>query len=204
MAETVTREWVTEGCIVRNESDPMRPSGYVVPYESMSAGREPWGMDSELMREFFARGSMTVPKGKKILLRADHLRNSQSIVGEMADYEQRDDGLWGQFELYDTQAGKDAATLIDRQAVTGLSMEAPIKGSKTTQVTVRGGQKARRIDRATLSGVGLVEYPAYRKARAAFRAAHLDPVDEYLTGPSGSVIKWQKRLAELRRAGKDR
>ena len=184
----------SEGGLTRSASNPMLLDGIVAPYGALTISAEPMGKSGRPMREFLTRGALRPEK--QVLLRADHDRSSASIVGEMIRHEDRAEGLWAEFELFDTQAGRDASILVGRQAVTGLSAEMTVATARYSEVTLRGKGTVRKIERVALAGVGLVEHPAYAEARVSFRHASLEMIDTGGTLPK--VEQWRQRLQALR------
>ena len=61
----------------------------------------------------------------------------------------------------DTQDGNDVLTLINNRVLRGLSIE--FKRAKGRFVT-EGGKDVLRINSAVLTGVGVVDRPAYQKS----------------------------------------
>ena len=92
--------------------------------------------------------------------------------------------LKAEFELPDTQNGHDAAELINRGILRGLSIEmsVPPDGQKWTMTP--DGKSLRTIHRAKLHGLGIVDSPAYTGSLISQR------VMEYALGvPQASTEK---------------
>ena len=138
---------------VRYEADathksPGRLTGVLLPY-GQRAGDRP---------EIFERGALHWPDAG-ILVRAMHLREAP-IMRAIPFLE--GDELRLDSPIPDTTAGRDAAVNLREGVYTGLSVE-----FKAEREARRAGLRV--IQRAALTGAGLVDYPSYRTALAEVR-----------------------------------
>ena len=80
------------------------------------------------------------------------------------------EALKAEFELPDTQDGRDAAELISKGVLRGLSIEmsVPPDGQRWSQTP--DGKSLRTITRAKLHGLGIVDSPAYTGSLISQRA----------------------------------
>ena len=129
---------------------PGRLSGVLMPY-GKKAGDRP---------EIFDAGALHWPSDG-ILVRAMHDRAQpiMRVVPELVGNEVRIDSAFP-----DTQMGRDSATNLRAKVYTGLSVE-----FNSELETRRGGLRV--IQRALLTGAGLVDIPSYRDAVAEVRRA---------------------------------
>ena len=116
-------------------------TGVLIPYEKRATDRA----------EMFARGALYWPD-EGVLLREQHNRQAPIVrfVPEDTGSELR-----VSFPLPDTSRGRDAALMIRNGTLRGLSVE-----FRAERETFRDG--VRIVQRAKLTGAGLVDDPSYR------------------------------------------
>ncbi len=131
---------------IRIATDPERRgpgvlSGVLIPYEQRATDRA----------EQFERGALTWPDGG-VILREQHNREAPitRFVPEDTGAELR-----VAIPLPDTQRGRDAAALVRNGTLRGLSVE-----FRAERETFKDGLRV--IQRARLTGAGLVDDPSYQ------------------------------------------
>ena len=135
---------------VRQDESGNRLIGVLLPFATQASDRP----------ELFENGSLTWP-AEGLVLRRQHRRDQPILkfIPIEADNQLRIDA-----PIPDTIAGRDAAEEIRTKLLTGLSIE-----FKSIRERFVGG--IRRIARATLTGAGLVDSPAYAAATVEAREA---------------------------------
>lgn len=131
------------------------PFGEISPYTEHAAG------------ERFTRGAFTktiAARSRKIRLKSLH--TDPMPVGIATDFEEREDGLYGRFRLYDSPEGRAARERAHDGVYGGLSIEfRPI-----TEQRAKDG--VTEVTEAALHAVALEIEPAYSGARVlAVRSA---------------------------------
>ena len=130
---------------IRIADDPERRgpgllTGVLMPYEQRAGDRA----------EMFARGALYWPD-EGVVLREQH--NRQAPITRFVP-EDTGDALRVSLPLPDTSRGRDAAALIRNGTLRGLSVE-----FRAERETFRDG--VRVVERARLTGAGLVDSPSY-------------------------------------------
>ena len=128
-----------------------------VPYDSI--GLAPGGV-----RELFESGSLDAMADDLILTR-DHDRSLPlaRTGGGGLEVEAKPDGLHVRAELADTTLGRDTLELVKAKVLRGLSPE-----FVAVEASMAGG--VRRIRKARLVGLSVVDTPAYPEAEVEARA----------------------------------
>ena len=139
----------TIACEVRLAEDSTRQSpgileGILMPYETRASDRA----------ELFELGALEWPDAAGILVRRMHDRSSP-IVKVLPFLDGND--LRIDAPLLNSTAGRDAAEELRSGVLTGLSVE-----FNATKETRRNGLRV--IQKATLGGAGLVDYPSGAKS----------------------------------------
>ena len=138
-------------------SETMRFAGVVAPWSSPSHRLNDWNGE----REVFAPGSV-VPYADTIPLTRQHSYDAFPI-GKSLRAENREDGLWMEFQLAPTREGKEAALLIDGDYVHGLSVEM-MNGIQSRTETI-DDERMHIVEHCRIQGVGLVGVAAYPEAK---------------------------------------
>ena len=150
--------------------ETMRFGGVVVPWMSMSHRLNDLGGE----RECFERGAaepLMIEGELAVPLTPQH-DHSVFPIGKALTAEDRDEGLYMEFRLANTDAGREAAELIDDEMVRGLSIEAMVGMSSRRERM--DDEPINVVDRAQVQGVGLVGTAAYPAARVTnMRALHV-------------------------------
>lgn len=147
-----------------------RLAGLAVPYGKPTA--MPWG------REAVAPGAFTVALGerRRIPLTVQHERSRLlAMTPESLSIESRAEGLWIEADLPETREADDALANIRAGVYGGLSIEFHCQRDSWLGAL-------RTIQRATLTGISVVDTPAYPDATVEARmravAAHgAQPLD---------------------------
>ena len=144
----------TIACEVRFTEDetrqsPGRLTGVLMPYGAKADGRQ----------EVFELGALTWPDDG-VLVRRMHQRSSPivKVIPFLDGNDLRIDA-----PLLNSTAGRDCAEELRSGLLKGLSVE-----FTATKETRRNGLRV--IQKATLGGAGLVDFPAYSGAKAELRA----------------------------------
>ncbi len=127
------------------------------------------GRGAFALREQFKRGALT-PYNRGVIASVQHDRSqllAQYPNGGLR-LDSRDRGYFVEIDLPDTTVGRDAAALIDRGALRGLSIE-----FVDEKIRDRGHRDI-VIERATITGVSIVDRPAYPQSEIEFIQRWLD------------------------------
>lgn len=114
------------------------------------------------LREQFQRGALK-PYDRGVIASVQH--NRAALLAQYPNgglrLDSRDRGLFVEIDLPNTSAGRDAAALIEQGALRGLSVE--FLGEKVREE----GPNQIIIEQATLTGVSIVDRPAYPQSKLA-------------------------------------
>lgn len=163
--------------------------GRIVPYNEVVEFVDPWdGM--KVKRERFVPGAFAKQSSpgawSRVRLSHEHDEGFENNIGYGRSIEDRDDGAYASFRLYETDAAK-AREMIEHSHG-GLSLEFEPRGrdkEDTDGVIVRDSVHVRRV--------GITNDPAYRGAKVlAVRERSAEPATPHLD----DVRAW---LDELRR-----
>ena len=149
------------------EGDGMTFSGIAIPYNQVTTihGETRGGPYDETFRlGAFAKTLAERWHGKPVPLFQSH-DYSRFGIGVAETLEETPEGLRGTWRLSDVQAGRDAATLIRDQVVTGLSVGFEPLKSNTIKASQRG-ESRNLVERTEvrLREVSLCAFPAYEGA----------------------------------------
>lgn len=117
----------------------------------------------------------------KVFLNFEHQQNISAILGRGKTFEERDDGLYGAFHVYDDDAGNKALRLIRDGMLTGLSVEFAALKSRVQAGVVQRVRAA--LDKVALCRVGAyegAEILAVRTPPPLVEPPMLEPIDEQL------------------------
>ena len=119
------------------------------------------------VRETFAPGSLRRVEGEPIMVNVRH-DQGRLLAGDPGSLqvEFRAEGVFVEFELPDTDEGREAGKLAKAGVLRGLSVEFRAVAQEYRAMT-------RRIDDALLLGVGMVPRPAYAMSRAEVRSGQV-------------------------------
>ena len=98
------------------------------------------------------------PGGSKVFVNVEHERGIRGVVGHGIQLREGQSGLYGAFEIHDTEDGRKALHLVRAGLLTGLSLEA------IAQRSLRRGDIVERV-KARLEAVALTRRPAYKDAK---------------------------------------
>lgn len=131
-------------------------------YQHLAGYIMPWWEEIEIFgtTERFAPGAFDAwirkygpaaskRSSKRIALNTQH--NKDNLIGVMTATENRQAGQWAEFRLANTPRAKEAAQLVTDGVLGGFSVEFRDKIARTDGT----------VERAELTGVGLVACPAY-------------------------------------------
>mgnify|MGYP001333703123 CR=1 FL=1 len=142
--------------------------GRLAPYGQIAI--VPGDSPSTVRRLRFERGAFArtiAERADKIRLYAEHVTTTMPL-GRVAYLEERDDGLYGGFELAETSAGNDALTLVKSRAIDSFSV-----GFRVLRSHMEGGVEV--VTEARLQEVSLVASPALEGAKVqGVLSAHPD------------------------------
>jgi uncharacterized protein len=148
----------------REEGKPAKISGYAAVFESES-------VDLGGFTERIAKGAFAESMGGDIRALWNHDTNQvlgRTSAGTLRVYEDAK-GLAIEIDAPDTQAGRDAVTLIERRDVTGMSFgfSIPEGGDNWAKV---GGKWLRTLLKINLAEVSPCTFPAYPATELGIRA----------------------------------
>lgn len=142
--------------------------GRLAPYGQVAI--VPGESPATVRRLRFERGAFArtiAERADKIRLYAEHVTSTMPL-GRVAYLEERDDGLYGGFELAETSAGNDALTLVKSRAIDSFSV-----GFRVLRSHMDGGVEV--VTEARLLEVSLVASPALEGAKVqGVLSAHPD------------------------------
>ena len=124
-------------------------SGQIVPYGAVG--------QTSVGRVIFERGSITISDVAKIKLNAQH--NSDAPLGRMKSYQETSTGINASFQISESTKGTDALLMASEQLIDGLSIECTVINSRNAK------DGTMIVSAAELTGVGLVESPAFAAAK---------------------------------------
>ena len=140
--------------------------GRVVPYDDVAEVSDDGGVTT--YRESFAHGafSRATRAPHRVELTHEHDAGLFGTVGKGVELDERDDGLYGVFRVFEGNAGDQVLTLVREKILPGLS----IVGVALSPGKRRGGVVVRTS--VALQAVGLCRRPAYDRAEVlAVRSA---------------------------------
>jgi HK97 family phage prohead protease len=167
MADTIRREFAV--ALTRSGGDQRTLGGCCVPYNKASTVSDD-GLT--VYREMFAPGAfgkqLTGNATARIALKYRHGEGLLDTVGRATQLEERDDGMWGMFRVFEGVVGDQALTLVDEGLLAGLSVSGvPMRTTRTADGTVVR-------ERIHLTEVSLCEEPAYAEALVSVRRSRVE------------------------------
>jgi HK97 family phage prohead protease len=167
MAETIRREFAVT--LSRAGADQRTLGGCCVPYNRATTVSDD---RVSMYREMFAPGcfgrQLAGTTVSRIALKYRHGEGLLDTVGRATQLDERDDGLWGMFRVFEGVVGDQALVLVDEGLLTGLSVSGvPMRTTKTADGTVVR-------ERLHLTEISLCEQPAYSDALVSVRRSRVE------------------------------
>lgn len=166
MSEPIVRTFAAQ--LTRGGVDERTLGGLCVPYNSPATVSDDGGKTT--YREMFAPGAFGRQLGaaRRVSLKYRHGGGVLDTVGAATQLEERDDGLFGIFRVFDGIVGDQALTLVDEGVLGGLSIGGiPVRSTRTADGTVVR-------QRVHLNEISLCEEPAYAGAVLSVRRSRVE------------------------------
>lgn len=161
----------------------------------------PWDRPTPVMKpvpgmESFKRGAFdrTLNEAQKPIPLLLH-HNEGDPAGKLVAHDNREDGHYATFRLFNTRAGDDALELVREGMLLGLSVGGWGVPARTEERKLVGGRRHIIRSEMRLDHVGLVRVPAYEDARVmALRAEDLAEFDAAAAAKARQRIRQRMRV----------
>lgn len=165
MTEPIRRQFALT--LARAGADRRTVGGCCVPYNKPSVVSD---NGVHVYREMFAPGAFgrQLSAAHRITLKYAHGQGLLDTVGRATQFDERDDGLFGEFRVFDGLVGDQALTLVDEGVLVGLS----VAGVPTRSTRNADGVVVR--EKMRLTEISLCESPAYADALVGTRRTRLE------------------------------